>query len=146
MSTQRSLVGKLLDAMVYAPIGVAVVVREDVPALIDSGRTRVQERVQVARWVGEMAVTYGRQQIERRLATAAENPMLEPVVHTPLAAISAHEPSPPPFEGYDHLAAAQIVQLLSRLPHAELMLVQEYEAAHRARRTILAKLDQLLAP
>ena len=146
MPTQRSIVGKLLDAMIYAPIGVAVAVREDVPALIDSGRARVHERVQVARWVGEMAVTYGRKELERRLTTAAENPMLEPVVHTPLAVVAAHQPSPPPFEGYDHLAAAQIVQLLARLPHAELVLVQEYEASHRARRTILAKLDQLLAP
>ena len=50
----------------------------------------------------------------------------------------------PPFDGYDHLAAAQIVQLLGRLPHGELSLIRSYEASHRGRRTILAKIDQLI--
>ena len=92
-----------------------------------------------------MAVTYGRAELEKRLTAAATNPVLEPMVHAPLAVVAAHEPSAPPFEGYNELAAAQVVQLLGRLPHAELVLVRDFELAHRARRTVLAKLDQLLS-
>lgn len=142
--SQRPLASKVLDLAVYAPVGLVVQLSSDLPNLVATGRARVHERVQVARWVGEMAVTYGRAELEKRLTAAAENPVLEPVVHVPLAVVAAHEPSPPPFEGYNELAAAQVVQLLVRLPHAELLLVQDYEQAHRARRTVLAKLDQLL--
>jgi len=146
MTSQRPLLAKVLDAVVFAPVGLVVQLREDVPALVASGRSHVQNRVQVARWVGEMAVTYGRQELEKRLtSTAAAHPSLEPVVHAPLAVVAAHQPSPPPFEGYDQLAATQVVQLLARLPHAELVLIHQYETAHRGRRTILAKLEQLEA-
>jgi hypothetical protein len=145
MAAQRPLFEKVLDLVVYAPVGLAVQLGTDVPTLVATGRTRVTERVQVARWVGEMAVTYGRQQIERRLATVSDDHhVLEPLVAMPLAAVAASVPAHPPFDGYEHLAAAQIVQLLGRLPHAELVLIRDYEAAHRARRTILAKLEQLL--
>ena len=58
MPPQRPLFEKVLDLVVYAPVGLALQLRVDVPTLVASGRTRVHERVQVARWVGEMAVTY----------------------------------------------------------------------------------------
>ena len=144
MPDQRPLAAKVLDLVVYAPVGLAVRLSSDLPGRVAGGCARVQQRVQVARWVGEMAVTFGRSEVERRLTTAAEHRSLQPIVAAPLAMVSAHKPSAPPFEGYEHLAAAQIVQLLGRLPHAELVLIRDYETAHRRRRTILAKLTQLL--
>jgi hypothetical protein len=145
MPASRPLLGKVLDLVVYAPVGLAAQIRSDVPDLVAAGRTRVTERVQVARWVGEMAVTYGRRELERRLTTVADDHhVLEPLVAVPLAAVAAHVPALPPFDGYEQLAAAQIVQLLVRLPDADLVMIREYEAAHRARRTILSKLEQLL--
>ena len=51
---------------------------------------------------------------------------------------------PEPFEGYSGLPAAQIVQRLAHLPHGELHLVRAFETAHRGRRTVLSKVDQLL--
>lgn len=143
MAAQRPLVEKVLDLVVYAPVGLVVQLRADVPSLVSTGRSRVSERVQVARWVGEMAVTYGRKELERRLTTVSDDHhVLEPLVAVPRAAV--HVEALPPFDGYEHLAAAQIVQLLGRLPHAELELIRDYELAHRSRRTILAKLEQLL--
>ena len=145
MTAQRPLIEKVLDIALFVPVGLAAHVWPDAPARVASGRTRVQERVQVARWVGEMAVTFGRREIEKRLtAAAAEHTSLEPIVAAPLAVVHEHQPPAPPFDGYEHLAAAQVVQLLGRLPHGELIIIQQYEAAHRGRRTILAKLDQLL--
>lgn len=136
----RPLHEKVLDVVVYAPIGLAAQVSSDLPALVAAGR----QRVQVARWVGEMAVTFGRREIERRLTQASHTPALEPVVAMPLGVVAAHEPPSAPFDGYEQLAATQVVQLLGRLPHAELVMVRDYEIAHRQRRTVLAKLQQLL--
>ena len=45
--------------------------------------------------------------------------------------------------GYDELAASQVVERLVGLSRAELDEVRRYEAAHRNRRTILGKIEQL---
>ena len=68
MTEQRPLIEKVLDIMVYAPVGLALQLRSDLDTVVTSGRTRVSERVQLARWIGEMAVTYGRQELEKRMA------------------------------------------------------------------------------
>jgi hypothetical protein len=48
-----------------------------------------------------------------------------------------------PIPGYDALSASQVVERLVGLAPAELTAVHEYEAAHRQRRTILGKIEQL---
>ncbi len=148
MPPQRPLIEKVLDLVVYAPVGLALLLRADVPTLVASGRTRVHERVQVARWVGEMAVTYGKQSIGGRATDAMVAASTSAAGTTRDAAAPAPSAVPvhrsPPFDGYDHLAAAQIVQLMGRLPHGELSLIRRYEASQRGRRTILAKIDQLI--
>jgi hypothetical protein len=56
-------------------------------------------------------------------------------------------PAPPsdalPIPGYDALSASQVVERLAGLAPAELDAVQAYETAHRGRRTILGKIEQL---
>lgn len=144
MTGQRPLIEKVLDIVVYAPVGLALQLHSDLDTVVTSGRTRVSERVQVARWIGEMAVIYGRRELEKRMTSvsvelvAVESVVIEPATPVALPLVT------PPFEGYQSLAAAQVVQLLGRLPAGELAQVREYESANRGRRTILAKLDQLL--
>jgi hypothetical protein len=62
-------------------------------------------------------------------------------------AASAEEPPASPgglgIPGYDTLAASQVVQRLAGLSAEELAAVGVYESAHRARRTILTRVDQL---
>jgi hypothetical protein len=48
-----------------------------------------------------------------------------------------------PIPGYDALSASQVVERLVGLAPEELDAVHEYEAAHRQRRTILGKIEQL---
>ena len=66
------------------------------------------------------------------------------------------EPTPPtngasparetlPIPGYDSLSASQVVERLTGLTPAELDAVRTYEGAHRNRRTILGKIDQISA-
>lgn len=164
---ERDLPSTLTALFVYAPVGISEKVRTDFDSLVASGR----QRVQTARWVGEMALNLARQKgpgwvsgaIEQAVAPVAgiltgvlsgvvgRSDVVDPaaVVHEhhehdlEVAAESAR--SEEPFEGYDHLAAAQIVRLLDRLPESELEMVRTYEAAHRGRRTILAKVEQLSA-
>jgi len=47
--------------------------------------------------------------------------------------------------GYDSLSASQVVQRLEGLSAAELEDVRAHEAAHRQRRTILHRIEQLMA-
>jgi hypothetical protein len=50
-----------------------------------------------------------------------------------------------PIEGYDHLAASQVVDRLDHLTPRERDLVATYERAHRHRQSVLAKVAQLQA-
>lgn len=47
--------------------------------------------------------------------------------------------------GYEDLAASHIVARLERLPRDELVQIAAFERGHRGRRTVLGKIDQLLA-
>ncbi len=58
----------------------------------------------------------------------------------------AAQPDDLPIPGYDALSASQVVQRLSGLADDELDAVRGYEAAHRNRRTILGKIEQLATP
>jgi hypothetical protein len=50
----------LLDCLVYAPLGAAIVAVEEVPRLAEVGRERVEKQLAVARLVGKFAVGEGR--------------------------------------------------------------------------------------
>ena len=135
MDDPRPFAEKVLEVLVYAPVGLAARLAEDLPRLAADGRAKVSNRVQVARWVGEMTVHYGRRELRRRL---------QPSISSPSGESEPAEPVELPFDGYDSLTARQIVKLVDSLPMAELDLVREYEVANRARRTVLARLDRLL--
>jgi hypothetical protein len=47
--------------------------------------------------------------------------------------------------GYDSLSASQVVQRLAGLTGEELVAVGAYETAHRARRTVMTRVNQLLS-
>ncbi len=132
MDDPRPLAEKVFEVLVYAPVGLISQLGEDLPRLAAQGRNTVRNRVQVARWVGEMAVHYGRRELKHRLQPSPTLPSSEA------------EPVELPFDGYDSLTAQQVVKLLGSLPMAELGLVREYEVANRARRTVLTRIDRLL--
>jgi len=154
---ERGVADKVLDLLVYAPVGAIDMVLRDAPRLVAEGRQRLEQRVRTARWIGEMAVTVGRQKVTQRWASLVASPP-EPQrtatatspADTAASAASRHvdegtiDTPTEPFHGYDALPASELVQLLFRLTTAELELVRSYESVTRARRTVLAKVDQLL--
>lgn len=150
MPDQRPLIERLLDVVVYAPIGLFGQLQEEVPKFAAEGRQKFENRVQVAKFIGQMSVTYGRQELAKKLAERSQ-----PATATPVSVVvdAAAEPTaapavapvsaPLPFDGYDTMAAAHIVQQLRRMSSAELDAVEAYEQQHRNRRTVLAKIDQI---
>lgn len=52
-------------------------------------------------------------------------------------------PADLPISGYDGLSASQVIERLDGMSRGALERVRVYELAHRARRTILASIDQL---
>jgi len=60
---QRAVYETLLDCLVYAPLGAAVVLFEEVPRLAQRGRDDLEKRVAVARLVGRFALDQARRNL-----------------------------------------------------------------------------------
>jgi hypothetical protein len=58
---------RALDLLVFAPVGVALTVVEDLPGLIGKGRQRFESDVQNARVIGQFVVTHGQRQLVERV-------------------------------------------------------------------------------
>jgi hypothetical protein len=79
MTESKSLLEQALDVCLYAPVGLAISVTEELPQLIDKGRARVNSQLALAKMVGSFAVAQGQREAERvvRQATGrvAEAPL-----------------------------------------------------------------------
>jgi hypothetical protein len=160
---------RALDLCVFAPVGVAVTVAEDLPDLISRGRERVERQIGNARVVGRFVVDKSGRSLAGRLEdmlggdatarfpgpTAGSEPPAQandppPTAPEPPTTVS----TAPDLEAeaavrraladYDTLSASQVVRRLESLGDDELRAVQRYEASHRNRRTILNRAGQLL--
>ena len=195
---------RALDLLVYAPVGVALYLRDTVPTFVNlfvsrgkaelgQRRQQAQDQVAQAKAMGEFAVNFGgpkvREHVEKGIALARKG--AESVLGgagdeggVPDAVEDVPSPSPAPaprpdpapansraasrpagksthtstttktaapapaattlvIPDYDELSASQVVERLDGLPASELDAVRAYEEAHRARRTILYKIEQL---
>jgi hypothetical protein len=169
----KSPLRRTLDLCVFAPVGAAMTLAEELPELIEKGRRRVELQLGNAHVVGRFVVRKGRRDLAGRIdeilnngveaaraAQAAER-ATEPTapappsapVRPPAPVVSTPEAAPDPMaeatvrrslSDYDTLSASQVVRRLDSLGHEELRAVQRYEAAHRRRRTILNRASQLL--
>ena len=159
MTDERDPIEQWLDAALYGPVGLLLELRERLPELAERGRTHLQAQMSVARMMGQFAVQIGSRKVSeyvQRQRDAAE------VDDEPAAAAAPSvedDPTPPPepeptvapapsggallIEGYDTLAASQVVARLDGLDTDELEVVRVYEAAHRNRKTVLGKVAQL---
>jgi hypothetical protein len=157
--SDRSPLGHVLDLLVFAPLGLLAESHTLVPKLAESGRQHVDNRVQLARMVGQFAVQQGRQHAAKVVAglrangTGAESATAPaPATDEPLVdddddstarvgvdegGISEDDLAIP---SYDSLAASQVVPRLGGLTSIELEAVRRYEEAHRGRRTVLGKI------
>jgi hypothetical protein len=146
MANERPLVEEVLDYAVFAPLGLALTLTQDLPSLVARGRRQIDEQFGVARFVGKMAAREARKRIDAFLAT--------PEPETVVDVEELRERLDPPerivrssdhlaIEGYDSLAASQVVARLATLERSELAAIAEYERATRRRQTILSRIAQL---
>jgi hypothetical protein len=163
---------RALDLLIFAPIGVALTVVEDLPGLIAKGRQRFETDIRNARVVGEFVVHQGQREVMQRMdkmlqgepsgspeettpaGATADAPAPAPAkAAAPAAPAASPKPAPDPADGalvegalagYDTLSASQVVRRLESLGPDELRAVHRHEASHRNRRTILNRAQQLL--
>ena len=166
-------VDRLLDLFVFGPAGLAITAVEEFPRLAAKGRHRVEGQVHTARLVGQFVVQMGRRQVGQVVDrfTGPDRHAAPPPVRP--APPSYPEPAPTSngdgavqpartatgvgsegngsgpvgalaIPGYDSLSASQVVQRLDGLSRDELEDVRSHELAHRHRRTILHRIEQLL--
>jgi len=170
VSEHRNPADKLLDLLLYGPAGLAVTAVEEFPRLVEKGRHRIDGQLHAARLVGQFAVQMGRRQLDATVGQWLGGSSAPGSVHVPqhvepaqAPAAQADEPdadpsaaSPPVsgngalasevlgIPGYDSLSASQVVQRLGGLSAVELEAIRGHELAHRHRRTILNRVEQLL--
>ncbi len=91
---------RLLDLFVFAPVGIALTLVEELPSLVEKGRNRIEGRSATARVVGQFAVQLGSREVSRRVRQALEPDPAEPerasrpapAVHAP-SSIDRREPA-----------------------------------------------------
>jgi hypothetical protein len=164
--------GLLADLFVYAPIGLASEALETFPHLVSKGREQVKlVRLvgHVAVEKGQQKVGHVIDQVlspggspspdtdaapdlampdvvddESAEAIVSDDDVEQPIVVRHLrSAYDLSEAALLAIPDYDSLAASQVIPRLAGLTPPELEAVRQYEAAHRARRTILGRVAQL---
>lgn len=181
MSDDRApddLLERVLDLALYAPVGAALALREGLPRHVRQGRQAMENRVQLARFIGQLTVQTGQRELQKRIdqrraqrastdeptsattagpgasadgagapdqqagATPGPGTAGHDAAHADVAAVvpTAIEL---PISDYESVPAINVVERLRTMRPDEIELIRRFEAAHRSRRTILAKIDQL---
>lgn len=101
MPDERPLHERLLDIAVFVPIGIAASVAEELPALAEKGRKRLDGQLQVARMVGKLAVAEaqrraGMQRAPRGTSTGEPPQAADGPSTSTASPASSAVPSPPP--------------------------------------------------
>ena len=174
MSSSRTPLDVAADILFYAPVGLAIQVSKAIPELAESGRSRLAAPLAAARMVGEMTVDQRRRDLADRFRKATEPyfggsgaddvrtgstdraERAEPTSSadrtrptgsagggTTFANIPlVHDLAIP---GYSTLSAPQVVAHLEGLSKDELEAIAAYESSTRRRKTVLSRVEQLIA-
>lgn len=163
VSDHKRPVEQAVEYALYAPLGFALEAKRLLPTFVARGR----QQVQMAKVIGQFAVTQGEKEAKVRLTKAQEQaeailaelglrgsaeaaqPVAadaaapEPADAAPAPARSSAAAADLAIADYDSLAASQVIPRLEGLEPGELDAVRRYETEHRGRKTILGKIMQL---
>ncbi len=64
---EKSPVEQALDLLVFAPLGLAMTARTQLPEMVAKGRAQIEGQITMARFIGQFAVQHGRAEVEKRL-------------------------------------------------------------------------------
>ncbi|MEO5680579.1 MAG: hypothetical protein ABIS47_13020 [Acidimicrobiales bacterium] len=106
---ERSPVEQALEIFVFAPLGLAMTARTQLPEMVAKGRAQVEGQLTLARFVGQFAVKHGRAEVEKRLKAYTTPPgpteagprrgsadAEAPIVTVPLTVLAEPAPEPAP--------------------------------------------------
>jgi hypothetical protein len=82
----KSPLEQAIELLVYAPLGLVLTARDELPRLIDKGRERVTGQVAMAKMMGQFAVAQGQKEAEKVVKQATET----------LAGVTGSRPVPNP--------------------------------------------------
>lgn len=142
MDDERPPIERVLDLALYAPVGAAITLREQLPKHIKQGRQAMENRVQLARFIGRMAVQMGQRELAKRIeeqraakaATGVDDDDSAPAEadDSPLADAHVHAPSDAPVEDSGLVAveapAAADVDDTVEPPSAATLPISDYES------------------
>jgi len=66
VSEKKTPLEQALDLFLYAPMGLALTAREELPRLVEKGRKQFSDQATTARMMGEYALQEGRRDLEER--------------------------------------------------------------------------------
>lgn len=164
MVADNDPIDRALRWFVYGPLGLAAYLREHGPSFMNVFVARGEREFACARRSLESRLGRARPASEPA-ASSAPTPGFPQRVANGLGRVAsqattivagaagtrAGTPEPAgvlgpgdlPIPGYDGLSASQVIERLEGLSRGALERIRAYELAHRARRTILASIDQL---
>ena len=145
----RAEVERWLRAVIVAPVAIpAAIVKTTCRCVIRRARATRERLAQPARVATSLFALAGRA-VPRAATVPALDPLTAgaplPVDLTAPEEAATVDATALPIDQYESLAASQVVARLPSLTTGELDVVRRFEAGHRARRTVLGKIDQLLA-
>ena len=153
---------RLAALALFGPLDLTIKVVEELPSSVE----RARQQLVAARFLGKMVVDQSLVQARRRLgivtvpseprertARPSRDAAVPPTETTTSVGRSRDDAGRGPGElpeaadlalpDYEHLPAAHVVAKLEGLTQAERDDIEAFEAAHRHRRTVLGKLQQL---
>ena len=152
MNDDDDVTEKLLDALVYAPLGLALEAKDLLPKLAERGRGQVA----LTRLAGTVAARRGQSEavklvdelrtgVEAFFTANSDKEAPDTAESEPGPDTAESEPGPDtelPIEGYATLTAVEVIPLLSDLDDEQLDTIEAFEKANRNRSTVLNRIRQ----
>jgi hypothetical protein len=136
---EEDLADRLLDLLVYAPLGLALEAKDLLPKLAERGRGQIA----LTRLAGTVAARQGQQEAEKLVDDIRESITTFLGMDTPDAEPTADAGDTVlPIRGYATMTAVEIIPLLGDLDAAQLDAVEAFERSNRNRVTILNRIAQ----
>jgi len=105
VTDEKTPLDQALELLVFAPIGLALTARDELPKLIERGRQQVSGQVAMAKMIGQFAVAQGQREAEKVVKQAGERLGDLGLGGKPAPASSPVSPVPSPASANGHGAA-----------------------------------------
>jgi hypothetical protein len=137
MSSRRDPLDRLVEFGMAIPACTALAARRAVPLVARVGT------LGVARVIGRASTAVHERRTERPEPAESETTAPRQSVTQSLEPADDTAVDDLPIEGYDDLAARQVVDRLGTLDRDDLSRIERYERRHRNRSTVMGKIAQL---